>query len=252
MPDAEGPSGCPQPPLGSEWAPGCTFCPLPVGFFPPPFPKAGKFFLGGSGPHLSPLLQPQGAAPFLPQEGTAELPVPESQALVPGVGAQQHPPLQGLTWRPIDTARAVGRFGTGPAVPKRSGRTGWRVAAVHEVVGNKGGFLQPEATRHSTCGGGGVNPLASWASEPQSSSKQHSLRAGPSPKTEAPHSLPRPTQSLVRTQGKSLPRGSNYGWLLAHTAQILTVRAKPLPAPRSSPPDCENRSSTSPPPPKTV
>lgn len=60
-------------------------------------------------------------------------------------GAQSH-----FTWWPINTARAVGRFGTWPAISYGTWRTGWWRTAVHKVIGNKWGFLQPETTWNST------------------------------------------------------------------------------------------------------
>ena len=57
---------------------------------------------------------------------------------------------QHFTWWPINTARAVRRFGTWPAIPYWTWRTGWWSTAVHIVIGNKWRLFQPETTWNST------------------------------------------------------------------------------------------------------
>lgn len=55
-----------------------------------------------------------------------------------------------VTWWPINTARAIGRFGTWPAISHWTWRTGWWSTAVHEVIGNKWRLFQPKTTWNST------------------------------------------------------------------------------------------------------
>lgn len=73
-------------------------------------------------------------------------PVPESKEGSDFSHASLGAPQKKLTWGPVDTARtARRRFGTWPAIPDGAWRTGRRITAVCEVVGDKGSFLQPEA-----------------------------------------------------------------------------------------------------------
>ena len=57
---------------------------------------------------------------------------------------------QPFTWWPVNTARAVRRFGTWPAISYWTRRAGWRSTAVHKVIGNKWRLFQPETTWNST------------------------------------------------------------------------------------------------------
>lgn len=62
--------------------------------------------------------------------------------------SQRH--YEHLTWWPVNTARAVRRFGTWPAISYWTRRTGWWSTAIHKVIGNKWRFFQPKTTWNST------------------------------------------------------------------------------------------------------